>query len=97
MSSTSVVIVTVYVVEKDKLLSGVKVAVRVVELYVTEPLTEVVPAIRVNEDEFTEAGSTGSLNVAVTTELTATSVAPSGGLGEPAVGGMVSAVVKLQV
>ena len=93
------VIVTVYVVDKDK-LSGVKVAVRVEELYVTDPLTTVVvPAIRVNEDAFTEAGSTASLNVAVMTELTETSVAPSGGLGEPAVGGVVSTegVVKLQV
>ena len=93
----SMVIVTIYVVDNDKLLSGVKVADRVVELYVTDPLTVVVPAIRVNEDVFTEAESTCSLNVAETTELTATSVAPSGGLGEPAVGGVVSAVVKLQV
>ena len=82
------------------MLYGLKVAVRLEELYVTDPLTVVVPAIRVNEDAFTEAGSTASLNVAVMTELTETSVAPSGGLGEPAVGGVVSgsvSVVKLHV
>ena len=71
---------------EDKSLFGVNVAVRVEGLYVTDPFTVVAPAISVNEDTFTESGTTASLNVAVTTESIAISVAPYGGLGEPAVG-----------
>ena len=78
-SCTSVVIVTVWFVEKDKLLSGVKVAVFPEESYVTEPFTVVAPVLSVKVDEFTtEAETIVSLNVVVIAVYMETSVAPLG-------------------
>ena len=89
------VIVAVYVVALANDADGLKVAV--VPERVTAPATEVVPALSVNVVVLTDL--TASLNVAVTSELTATPVWLPAGIVELTVGGVVSAaapVVKVQ-
>ena len=71
-------IVAVYVVLFARLARGVNVAVMVVALYTTDPLTEV-PLLNMNAVVIVEAFIT-SLNVPVMAVLRATAVAPLAGL-----------------
>lgn len=86
--------VAVYVVLLTRLPIGVNVAVIVVALYATEPLTDV-PLLNVNDAVIVEAFMI-SLNVAVTDVFTATPVAPLAGLVDETVGAVASGVLELE-
>lgn len=91
-SFTPVVIVTVYVVEKERLAVGVKVAV--VPLYDTAPLILPVPLATVNVDVVMVDAFIASLNVAVMALFAATPVAPLAGIFELTVGVVVSSDIE---
>ena len=80
--------VAVYNMDGWRSLVGVNVAVRVPGT--TRPFTEPPTFVNVKVDEFTEAGTTASLNVAVITEFKGTFVAPLAGLLELTSGGVTS-------
>ena len=82
-------------------VAGLKVAICVAASYDTTPITDA-PAVtaRLNVAVVIVKGSIGSLNVTLTVLLTQTPTAPSPGLVELTVGGVVSGatpVVKLHV
>jgi hypothetical protein len=77
----------VYVVEFASAAVGVRVAVRVVELYVTDAATGEPPlGVSVKLDAVRVVGSIGIENVTVGATATATPVAPSGGVFAVTVG-----------
>ena len=90
----AVVIAAVKVVEPASDEEGLNVAVFPSELSDTAPCTLVVPCFSVKDELVTVELCTGSLNVAVTDEVSPTPVAPSEGLVLTTVGGVVSADVE---
>jgi len=78
------VIIQVYVLEGKKLLKGVKLTVE--PEYATTPVNEVTPSFMVKVDIVIVEGSIGWLNVALTTLLSATLIAPIAGSVEITVG-----------
>src|SRR3989339_1905451 len=98
-SLTPVVILAVYVVESDRLLDGVNVAV--VPLYETVPLMLPLLSLTVNVFVLIEEDCIASLNMAVIVLLIATPAAPLTGIVEMTIGGVISTpptvVVKLHV
>src|SRR3990172_5252744 len=86
MSSISVVRVTVYLVEYNRLSEGrnmaLGVTVDVTASYTTEPLTEVVPLFSINVELFIVDAAIFSLNRAVIIDVTGILVASDDGVNE---------------